>query len=129
MDVTAGPMVHAKYAEFADLGLEVMVIGPKVALRVKDAAGEVSIYENTPPAFGGSADLSKLSAKASFSIATAKTDGMRIIYLYDKADEYGFGYALNMDWPMGSEWGDTCIPQWLEQGSEAYQSITPPAGS
>ena len=27
-----------------------------------------------------------------------------VIFLSDKADD-GFGYALNLDWPDGSEWG------------------------
>jgi hypothetical protein len=31
-------------------------------------------------------------------------DGAEVIYLYDKGDD-GFGYALNLDWPDGSEWG------------------------
>lgn len=31
-------------------------------------------------------------------------DGMEVVYLYDKADEY-FGYAVNLDSPLLSEWG------------------------
>jgi hypothetical protein len=31
-------------------------------------------------------------------------DEMQVIYLYDQADG-GFGYAVNLDWPDGSEWG------------------------
>jgi len=31
-------------------------------------------------------------------------DGDEVIFLYDKGDQ-GFGYALNLDWPDGSEWG------------------------
>jgi hypothetical protein len=31
-------------------------------------------------------------------------DDAEVIYLYDKADS-GFGYAVNLDWPDGSEWG------------------------
>jgi hypothetical protein len=31
-------------------------------------------------------------------------DEMQVIYLYDKADD-GYGYAVNLDWPDGSEWG------------------------
>jgi hypothetical protein len=29
---------------------------------------------------------------------------MQVIYVYDKADD-SFGYALNLDWADGSEWG------------------------
>src|SRR5688572_7683307 len=31
-------------------------------------------------------------------------DGAEVVYLYDAGDG-GFGYALNLDWPDGSEWG------------------------
>jgi hypothetical protein len=31
-------------------------------------------------------------------------DDMQAIYLYDRGDD-AFGYALNLDWPDGSEWG------------------------
>ena len=31
-------------------------------------------------------------------------DGAEVIYVYDAGDR-GFGYALNLDWPDGSEWG------------------------
>jgi hypothetical protein len=31
-------------------------------------------------------------------------DGAEVIYLYDRADDC-FGYAVNLDWPDGSEWG------------------------
>jgi len=31
-------------------------------------------------------------------------DGAEVIYLYDRADDL-FGYAINLDWPDGSEWG------------------------
>jgi hypothetical protein len=27
-----------------------------------------------------------------------------VLFLYDRADDC-FGYALNLDWPDGSEWG------------------------
>ncbi len=31
-------------------------------------------------------------------------DGAEVVYLYDKGDDC-FGYAVNLDWPDGSEWG------------------------
>jgi hypothetical protein len=31
-------------------------------------------------------------------------DDAEVIYLYDRADAC-FGYAVNLDWPDGSEWG------------------------
>jgi hypothetical protein len=31
-------------------------------------------------------------------------DGAEVVYLYDKGDG-GFGFALNLDWSDGSEWG------------------------
>jgi hypothetical protein len=31
-------------------------------------------------------------------------DDAGLIYVYDKGDAC-FGYALNLDWPDGSEWG------------------------
>src|SRR5690242_3671695 len=31
-------------------------------------------------------------------------DDAEVIYLYDRADDC-FGYAVNLDWPDGSEWG------------------------
>src|SRR5438093_11803371 len=31
-------------------------------------------------------------------------DGAEVIFLYDRADGC-FGYAVNLDWPDGSEWG------------------------
>ena len=32
------------------------------------------------------------------------TDDAEVIFLYDRGDDC-FGYALNLDWPDGSEWG------------------------
>ena len=31
-------------------------------------------------------------------------DDVEVIYLYDRVDDC-FGYAVNLDWPDGSEWG------------------------
>jgi hypothetical protein len=31
-------------------------------------------------------------------------DGAEVVYVYDPADD-NFGYAVNLDWPDGSEWG------------------------
>jgi hypothetical protein len=36
-------------------------------------------------------------------------DDAQVIFAYDKADEC-FGYAINLDWPDGSEWGYAPFP-------------------
>jgi hypothetical protein len=37
-------------------------------------------------------------------IGWAQLPDFEAVYLYDKLDS-GFGYAVNLDWPGGSEWG------------------------
>lgn len=60
-------------------------------------------------------DLTRLAAKPSCRVGYTHLDsGFRIVHVYDDADEFQFGYSLNLDEPAFSEWGDTCIKDWKE---------------
>jgi len=68
---------------------------------VTDPEGGIARHE--VPNYG--TDVFDLAGRPGFRIGWGRfPDGDLVIYLYDK-DDHGFGYALNVDWPGGSEWG------------------------
>ena len=48
--------------------------------------------------------IGDLLARPSARVALVLFPDFRVVYLYDPADAC-FGYACNLDWPDGSEWG------------------------
>jgi hypothetical protein len=85
-------------AYFANLN--VFVKSNCVAVREDCRGGQR--WRFTVPNYG--TDIADLMARTTAHVALVTFPDFRVLYLYDPADDH-FGYACNLDWPDGSEWG------------------------
>lgn len=80
-------------------GYDVLIHGETVTV-TRDGA---LVTRQTVPTYG--TRLSELSTRPGFALGWGRfPDDAEVIYCYDRSDN-NFGYAVNLSWPDGSEWG------------------------
>jgi hypothetical protein len=80
--------------------LDIFVTTNRVAILEDRRGGQR--WSFVAPNYG--TDIAELMVRPSARVALVRFPDFRVVYLYDASDDC-FGYACNLDWPDGSEWG------------------------
>lgn len=110
-NTTTDPAARIALLQTARGELEVVIAERRIAVY----GSGIVVIEDVDHHNQDETDIKRLAAKATCRVGYTYLDsGFRIVHVYDDADEFQFGYSLNLDEPAFSEWGDTCIKDWKE---------------
>lgn len=110
-NTTTDPAARVALLTTARGDLEVVIAERRIAVY----GPGIAVIEDVTHWNQDETDIKRLAAKPTCRVGYTFLDaGFRIVHVYDDADEFQFGYSLNLDEPAFSEWGDTCIKDWKE---------------